>query len=687
MNNPLLTEQHLPRFDEIEPQHIEPAIDHLLAQQREQIDALLSRDITPTFENFVRAIDTMSERLNRVWSPVSHINAVVNSPALRQSYNNCLPKISEFFTELGQNEALYQAYKIIAESDEYQQLDVAARKTVDNALRDFRLSGVALDADKKDRYKEIKQALSRLTSKFEENVLDATGAWKKGISRIEDLRGLPESALVLAKQAAEQASMKGWQLSLEMPSYMAVMTYADDRALRREVYEAYITRASELGPHARHWDNASIMQDLLALRHEQAQLLGFDNYAKYSLATKMADTPDEVLGFLNDLAQRSQAVAKKEFSELAEFAKVHGGIADLSAWDVLYYSEKLRQDRYAISQEELKAYFPVPKVLTGMFAVVERLYGLHIEAIQGVATWHPDVQFFQIRDEHNQLRGEFYLDLYARADKRGGAWMDECVTRMSPSINQGDNVDTPVAYLTCNFTPPLGDDPSLLTHGEVITLFHEFGHGLHHMLTKVEYSAVAGIRGVAWDAVELPSQFMENWCWQREALDLISGHYQTGETLPNELYEKLYASKNFLSGMQMVRQLELALFDFRIYSEYDSRPTSEPGIDIEGILKQVRSQVAVVPTPDFNRFANGFTHIFAGGYSAGYYSYKWAEVLSSDAFSKFEANGIFDRVTGKQFLSSVLEQGGSREPMELFIEFRGRKPSIDALLRHSGLAA
>ncbi|MBL4851321.1 MAG: oligopeptidase A [Gammaproteobacteria bacterium] len=683
MNNPLLTEQHLPRFDEIEPQHIEPAIDHLLTQQREQIDALLKRDITPTFENFVRVIDAMSERLNRVWSPVSHINAVVNSPALRQSYNNCLPKISEFFTELGQNEALYQAYKTVAQSDEYQQLDVAARKMIDNALRDFRLSGVALEADKKDRYKEIKQELSRLTSKFEENVLDATGAWKKGIDRIEDLSGLPESALALARQAAKQASMQGWQLSLEAPSYLAVMTYADGRALRREVYEAYTTRASELGPHARHWDNTNIMQDLLALRHEQAQLLGFDNYAKYSLATKMANTPDEVLGFLNDLAQRSHAVAEKEFAELAEFSKTRDGMTDLSAWDILYYSEKLREDRYAISQEELKAYFPVAKVLTGMFAVVERLYGLHIEATQGVATWHPDVQFFQIRDEHNELRGEFYLDLYARADKRGGAWMDECVTRMSPGVNNGDDVDTPVTYLTCNFTPPLGDAPSLLTHSEVITLFHEFGHGLHHMLTKVEYAGVAGIRGVAWDAVELPSQFMENWCWQREALDLISGHYQTGETLPNEMYQKLYASKNFLSGMQMVRQLEFALFDFRIYSEYDP----ESGIDIAGILKQVRSQVAVVPAPDFNRFANGFSHIFAGGYSAGYYSYKWAEVLSSDAFSKFEENGIFDRVTGQQFLSSVLEQGGSREPMELFVEFRGRKPSIDALLRHSGLAA
>lgn len=679
MNNPLLTTQHLPRFDEIKPEHMEPAIDQLLAEQRQQIDDLLSSDQEPSFENFVLPMDAMSERLSRVWSPVSHINAVLNSKELREAYNACLPKISEFSTELGQNEKLYQAYKTVAESDEYQRLDTAARKMVDNALRDFRLSGVALEADKKDRYKEIKAELSRLASKFEENVLDATGAWKKGITNENDLRGLPDSAKSLAKQAGEQAGMEGWQLSLEMPSYFAVMTYADDRALRREVYEAYTTRASELGPHARHWDNASIMNDLLALRHEQAQLLGFENYAEYSLATKMAETPEEVVGFLKDLAERSKSVAETEFAELAEFAKERDNIQDLSAWDVMYYSEKLRQARYDISQEELKPYFPVPKVLSGMFAVVERLYGLRIEEKDGVASWHEDVRFFEIRDDQNEIRGEFYLDLYARAHKRGGAWMDECVTRQ----RHNDGVDTPVAYLTCNFTPPIGSDPSLLTHTEVITLFHEFGHGLHHMLTKVEYSGVAGIRGVAWDAVELPSQFMENWCWQREALDLISGHYQTGEPIPDELYKKLNASKNFLSGMQMVRQLEFALFDFRIHSEYDP----DKGLNIESVLSEVRAEVAVVPTPSFNRFANGFSHIFAGGYSAGYYSYKWAEVLSSDAFSKFEENGIFDRVTGKQFLTSVLEQGGSREPMELFVGFRGRKPSIDALLRHSGLAA
>ena len=679
MNNPLLTEQHLPRFGEIKPEHIEPAIDWLLAEQRQQSDNFLNSRITPTFDSFVLVMDAMSERLSRVWSPVSHANAVVNSDALRTAYNNCLAKISEFSTELGQNKQLYQAYKLVADSDEYQQLDTAARKMIDNALRDFRLSGVALKADKKERYKEIKQELSRLAAKYEENVLDATGAWKKAITRAEDLRGLPDSALALARQAAEQAGMEGWQLSLEMPSYSAVMTYADDRALRREVYAAYTTRASELGPHAGRWDNADIMTELLALRHEQAQLLGFDTFADYSLATKMAETPGEVVSFLQDLAQRSQPVAEKEFTELTEFARQRDDINELAAWDIMYYSEKLREHRYSISQEELKPYFPVPKVLSGMFAVVERLYGLHIEETEGVASWHPDVRFFRIRDEHGDLRGEFYLDLFARAHKRGGAWMDECVTRMS----HADGIDTPVAYLTCNFTPPIGGDPSLLTHNEVITLFHEFGHGLHHMLTRVEYSGVAGIRGVAWDAVELPSQFMENWCWQREALNIISGHYKTGESIPDALYQKLHASKNFLSGMQMVRQLEFALFDFRIHSEHGLKTRA----DIEVMLDEVRAQVAVVPTPDFNRFANGFSHIFAGGYSAGYYSYKWAEVLSSDAFSKFEENGIFDRVTGKQFMASVLEQGGSREPMELFVEFRGRKPSIDALLRHSGLAA
>lgn len=679
MNNPLLASQRLPTFDQIRAEHVEPAIDHIIAEQRRRIEAFLDSGLSPNFENFVLLLDSMAERLNRIWSPVSHMNAVVNNEALRKAYNNCLTKLSAFSTELGQNERLYQAYRTVAESEQYQQLDTAARKMIDNALRDFRLSGVALEAEAKARFKDIKQELSQLASKFDENVLDATGAWKKPITDASQLRGLPDNAKAMAKQAAAQAGLSGWLLTLEMPSYLAVMTHADDRALRREVYEAYVTRASELGPHGGQWDNGAVMVRLLKLRQEQAELLGFSHYADYSLATKMAENCDEVLGFLYDLAERSRPMAQKEFAELAAFAKERDGIEDLAAWDVMYYSEKLREARYAVSQEALRPYFPVPKVLQGMFAVVERLYGLRVSEVKDVSRWHSDVCFFEIRDEAGELRGEFYLDLYARAHKRGGAWMDECVTRM----RNGQGVDTPVAYLTCNFTPPVGDDPSLLTHTEVITLFHEFGHGLHHMLTRVDYSGVAGIRGVAWDAVELPSQFMENWCWERDALDLISGHYETGEPLPEALYQKLRASKNFLAGMQMVRQLEFALFDFRIHHHHDS----ERGADIEAALNQVRSQVAVVPVPSFNRFANSFSHIFAGGYAAGYYSYKWAEVLSSDAFSLFEEQGIFDQATGKRFMMSVLEQGGSREPMELFVEFRGRKPTVDALLRHSGIAA
>ncbi|MCU7893353.1 MAG: M3 family metallopeptidase, partial [Candidatus Thiodiazotropha sp. (ex Ustalcina ferruginea)] len=523
--------------------------------------------------------------------------------------------------------------------------------------------------------KEISQELSRLTTKFEENLLDATHAWSKLISDQAALQGLPESALALTKQTAAQRDQTGWLLTLDFPSYLPVMTYADDRQLRQEVYQAFATRASDQGPDAGQWDNGEGMEQLLKLRHEQAQLLGFTNYAERSLARKMATTTDQVMTF--HLAERSHTQAEQELKELQIFAETGFGIKDLQAWDIGYYSEKLRQQRHNISQEELKPYFPETRVVPGMFAVVERLYGIHIKEVSGVDSWHPDVRFFEIHDKEQHLRGQFYLDLYARPKKRGGAWMDECASRFFTDIID----QLPVAYLTCNFSPPVDGKPALFTHDEVQTLFHEFGHGLHHLLTKVDYPAVSGINGVAWDAVELPSQFMENWCWEKEALALISGHVDSGEPIPDELYQRMYAARNFQSAMQMVRQLEFSLFDFRIHREYDP----EKGGRIYDILKQVRQQVSVIRPPTWNRFAHGFSHIFAGGYAAGYYSYKWAEVLSADAFSLFEERGIFNPDTGQAFLQEVLEQGGSRDAMELFIAFRGREPEIEPLLRHCGI--
>jgi oligopeptidase A len=620
----------------------------------------------------------MDDRINRAWSPVSHMNAVVNTEALREAYTACLPKLSEYSTEMGQDEDLYRAFRQIADGAEYVQLDTAQKKIIDNALREFRLSGIELDQAARDRYKAIMQDLSKLTSSFSDNVLDATTAWHRQIDDEGLLAGLPASALALARQTADRRQLDGWVLTLEFPSYYPTMTYADNRTLREELYTAYVTRASDQGPDAGKWDNAATMEQILALRHEAATLLGFDNYAERSLATKMAESTEHVTNFLNDLAMRSKDAAEMELEEVRTYARERHGMKDLQPWDIPYYSEKLRLQKYAISQEELKPYFPEPRVVDGLFSIVERLYGITIEQIEGVDTWHEEARFYRIHDEAGELRGEFFLDLFARPHKRGGAWMDECITRRKTS----GGLQTPVAYLVCNFSPPIGEDPALLTHDEVTTLFHEFGHGLHHMLTRVDYAGVSGISGVAWDAVELPSQFMENWCWEREALDLIAGHYQTGETLPEPLYQRMRTARNFQSAMQMVRQLEFALFDFHLHRDYDPNR----GARVHEILEMVREQVAVIRPPAFNRFENSFTHVFSGGYAAGYYSYKWAEVLSADAFSAFEETGIFDRDTGSKFLSSILEQGGSREPMELFVDFRGREPTIDALLRHSGLS-
>ena len=679
MTNPLLELTGLPPFSDIKPEHVRPAVEQLLAEGRQLVEDLLAANTTYTWDNLIEPLEAMDDRINRAWSPVSHMNSVVNTDELRDAYNACLPLLSEYGTELGQHEGLYRAYRQIADGEEYAQLDNAQQKVIDNALRDFRLSGIELPQEQRDRFKAIMQELSKLASSFSDNVLDATHAWHKQIMDESMLAGLPDSARSLAKQTAEQRDLQGCVFTLEFPSFHAVMTYADDRILREEVYTAFVTRASDQGPHAGQWDNAANMEKMVALRHEAAQLLGYANYAERSLATKMAETSDQVMQFLEDLAERSHTAAMEELEDVRSFATETHGVQDLQTWDIGYYSEKLRQDRYAISQEELKPYFPEPRVISGLFAIVERLYGLKIGQVDDVDTWHEDVRYYRIIDADGHIRGEFYFDLYARPHKRGGAWMDECISRRRTR----KGVQLPVAYLTCNFSPPIGNDPAMFTHDEVITLFHEFGHGLHHMLTQIDYAGVSGINGVAWDAVELPSQFMENWCWERKALDLLSGHVKTGEQLPEELYQRMRKAKNFQSAMQMVRQLEFALFDFHLHRDHDP----DKGARIHETLEAVREQVAVIRPPAFNRFENGFSHIFGGGYAAGYYSYKWAEVLSADAFAAFEETGIFNRDTGARFLHSVLEQGGSREPMELFVEFRGREPTIDALLRHSGLAA
>ncbi len=676
--NPLLEDRPLPAFGAIQPGHMEPAVDALLAELKSETARLLGAD-PPTWENTLKPLEDLEDRLDRAFSPVSHLHNVADTPAVRAAYNACLPKITNYATGRYQNEALHRACRRIAGSPDYARLGQAERRIIDNALRDFRLTGIELGPADRARFKEMRQQLSQLQTRFEENLLDATQAWKKHVTDQSLLDGLPEGTLALAAQTAAREGKSGWMLTLDLPCYRPVMAYARDRALRRELYEAYVTRASELGPHAGRFDNSAVMDDILRLRGELARLLGFKNFAEYSLATKMARSTAQVMEFLRDLARRSKPHAEREFQELCAFAQEHGGPRQLTAWDVPYYSERLRERRFRLSQEELRPYFPVPVVLQGMFRLVERLYGLRIEA-GDAETWHPDVQFFTLRGPEGGARGMFYVDLYARPLKRGGAWMDECVSRR----RRGDgSLQLPVAYLNCNFTPPVGDRPSLLTHEEVLTLFHEFGHGLHHLLTAVDRPGVAGIHGVAWDAVELPSQFMENWCWEREVLDWIGRHCETGKPLGDALYRRLRASRNFHAGLQMVRQLEFALFDFRLHTEYDPLR----GRTVQAILEEVRRLVAVIETPEFNRFPHGFSHIFAGGYAAGYYSYKWAEVLSADAYAGFREEGLFNPAVARRFLNTILEQGGARDAMDLFVEFRGREPRIDALLREYGMAA
>lgn len=676
MSNAILTMTGLPSFKNIKPENVEEAIALTLNDNREKLNKLLQQK-KYTWENLIAPLAEMEDTLSQRWSPVSHLNAVMNNEKLRTAYNKCLPKLSEYATEMGQNKALFAAYRSIAESEAYKEFNTSQQQMITNALRDFRLSGIDLEEANRQRFGEIKKRLSELTSKYSENVLDATQAWEKHISNSAELAGLPQSALDSAQQLAQQKDKPGFIINLEFPSYLPVMTYCENRKLREELHKVFVTRASAISPSGSNWDNSAIMLEILGLRYELAQLLGFKNYAELSLATKMADNTQAVFNFLNELAARSQPFAQQEYKELSLFAKKIDQLEVLEAWDVAYYSEKLRQQKYDISQEELRPYFPVSTVLNGLFEIAKRLYGIAITANQNMETWHNDVQCFDISDKTGETIARFYIDLYARENKRGGAWMDECKVRRRD--NKG-NIQLPVAYLVCNFTSPVGDKPALLSHNEVTTLFHEFGHGLHHMLTQVDVAAVSGINGVPWDAVELPSQFMENWCWEKQAIKLFSAHFETGESLPGEMLDKLLAAKNFQAGMQMLRQLELALFDLKIHTEYESGEV----FSIQEILNQVREQVSVVPVAECNRFQNSFSHIFAGGYAAGYYSYKWAEVLSADAFSKFEEQGVFNADTGDEFKRCILEKGGSESPAELFSAFRGRPPKVDALLKHSG---
>ena len=675
MSNPLLNYTGLPAFSKIKPEHIKPAVEAVIQTCRETIEAV-SQIENPTWENFYLPQAAAGDQFSRAWSPVGHLNAVKNSPELREAYQACLPLLSEYSTWAGQHKGLYEGYLKLKNSPAFESYSLAQKKAIENSLRDFERSGISLPEDKQKRYGEISARLSELSSDFSNNVLDATMGWDIVITDESQLKGLPESALEAAKLSAESKGKKGYRFTLEFPSYYPVLTYCENRELREMMYKEYATRASDQGSNAGKWDNSANIDEKLKLRRELAQLLGFATYADYSLATKMAENPQQVVEFLEDLANRAKKQAKEELCALKAFAN-HACSEQLEPWDIAYYSEKQKQALYAINDEELRPYFPEDRVLSGLFELMKRIFGLRIEEKFGIDTWHKDVRFFQIYDEQGEERGAFYLDLYARENKRGGAWMDDCINQKRFADG---SLQKPVAYLTCNFNKPIGNKPALFTHDEVTTLFHEFGHGIHHMLTQIEVGDVAGINGVPWDAVELPSQFLENWCWEEEALAFISGHYETGEPLPKEKLTQLLKAKNFQAAMFVVRQLEFGLFDFRLH-------LAEPreGLVLD-TLKAVKAEVAIVKTPEWVRTPHSFSHIFAGGYAAGYYSYLWAEVLSADAFSKFEEDSIFNRETGQSFLDNILTRGGSEEPMVLFERFRGRKPTLDALLRHKGIA-
>jgi oligopeptidase A len=672
MDNPLLGQDSLPQFMRIRAEHVEPAVRELLSANRARIEELAAL-AAPTFATVVEPLEELHHRTSRAWSPVSHLNAVLNSEALRASYNACLPLLSAYQTDLAQSEPLYRAYRSIAEQ-QGAALAPVQRQLLEHAVRDFRLAGVGLPADRKERFKTAMLELAQLQAKFEENVLDATNAWSRPVAHLEELRGLNEMLIEQARRRAEEQHKPGWILRLDQPTYVAVVTDAENAQLRRDFYEAWSTRASDRGPTTGRWDNSQVMEEILRRRHEVARLLDFPNYAQYALATRMAHSVDEVLGFLHELAAAARAAAQAEFAELERFAGRR-----LEAWDVAFYAERLQRERFRVSQEELRPYFPLPRVLAGLFEVAERLFGVRIQERHGAPVWHEDVRFFDLTTAAGAPIGSFYLDAYARPHKRSGAWMDECVGRKQLASGAA----LPVAYLVCNFLPPGHERPALLTHDDVVTLFHEFGHGLHHLLTRVDYPSIAGINGVAWDAVELPSQFLENYAWHPQVLQGISGHFQSGAPLPADQQQRLIATRSFHAGLSMMRQLEFALFDFRLHSEY----SPGHGGRILELLREVRSEVAVVPVPEWNRFANSFGHIFAGGYAAGYYSYKWAEVLAADAFAAFAEKGVFDQATAQHFLEAILSRGGSRDALEAFIDFRGRRPDVRPLLKQHGIDA
>jgi oligopeptidase A len=665
----------LPRFDQIQAAHITPAIDHLLGASRKLLESLATNADSPTWDNFARPLEDMEEQISRAWSQVGHMNAVINSLELRKAYNDNLSKLTDFYAGLAQDERLYARFHALRSSQQYEKLSSAQRKIVENELRDFRLGGAELADDKKARFKQIQEELSKLSAKFEENIMDTTNAYSHIVENDEGLKGLPADAIEAALQTAKQDGKAGYKFTLHFPSYMPVLQYAENRQLRETLYHAYATRASEFGNVD--WDNTSLISKILKLRLEASRLLGFANYAEMSLATKMVDTPQQVTEFLHTLANHAKPFAQRDMRELTDYAKKLG-ITDVQAWDVAFVSEKLREEKYAFSDQEVKQYFPESQVLHGLFKVTETIFGVQVKKSQA-PVWHGDAEFYEITDHAGNLVAQFYLDLYARNNKRGGAWMDEAITRRKKT----NGIETPVAFLTCNFTAPVGDKPALFTHDEVITLFHEFGHGLHHMLTQVDDYGVSGIKGVEWDAVELPSQFMENFCWEWDVLRHMTKHVETGAHLPQELFNKMVAAKNFQAGMQTVRQIEFSSFDMRLHGEFDPN-SKQTALDL---IEQVRDEVAVVRPPKWNRFPNNFSHIFAGGYAAGYYSYKWAEVLSADAYSLFEETGVLSQETGRRFWNEILAQGGSRPALESFIAFRGREPSIDALLRHSGMGS
>jgi len=682
MDSEILDFSGLPRFDSIQPEQVSPAIRKLLDEGRQIINTCTSAEVPATWENFVAPMVDAGERLGRAWGMVAHLHGVMDTPAWREAYNAILPEVSRYYAEIGQNLALFEKYKALRNSPAYKTLDPVRQRIVDNNIRDFRLSGAELPEDQKPRFQTIQEELAQLAAKFSENLLDATNAFTEHITDEGALAGLPADAIAAAHARAEQAGKDGWLFTLQIPSYLPVMQYADDRELRARMYRAYGTRASEFSAELGHpeWDNAPLITRIVALRAEEAQLLGYADYAEVSLVPKMAESPEQVLDFLHDLARRAKPFAEQDIRELREFASTHLGLADLQPWDMAWASEKLRQARYAYSDQEVKQYFPEHKVIGGLFQVIERLYGVQIRE-DSAPVWHPDVRFYRI-ERNGQLVGQFYLDLYARDTKRGGAWMDSAISRRRTLAG----IQTPVAYLVCNFPGPIGGKPATFTHDDVQTLFHECGHGLHHLMTRIEELWVSGIDGVEWDAVELPSQFMENFCWEWDVLVDMTSHVETGEPLPRALFDKMLAAKNFQSGMQTVRQLEFSLFDLRLHHDWPLSPEQ----DVNALLTEVRKEVAVLFPPVWHRFANSFSHIFAGGYAAGYYSYKWAEVLSADAFAAFEearqADGsVFDTATGQRFLDEILSVGGSRPALESFKAFRGREPTVDALLRHCGM--